>query len=346
MLIWSIPDIRTLMRCIKVSCSCVLLQGGCRGSAVLPEAEDTSGGADGTTGTAVVLFCWKALGDSSTEASDPGTARPGLIGIAWEWKRKERKKNGAGLQTNGNRASATCDKVISKQNGTHRQWCNQFGRLRENILLGLLKAMRWNQRAWQEAGCEDGFLDARIHRRNCWLERANHVLSQKGIRRCCWCSEVVVVLGACWSHQERWYRAVRLGVWHGNHWFEDRTGIKCVRRRDRSRSMWMLASARIMGWELLCEEGTLVSCSRIWLFLHIGVWEVTGRAAVLCRRFFRERRTKEFLNSDLLHHRMRALGGKKCNIITSKRMAQNKLKLFCQVTITVWTTLIDAFFLL
>lgn len=67
-----------------MSCSCVLLQGGCRLSAALPEAEDGSAGADGMTGTVVVLFvvCWKTLGESSTEASEPGTARPGLIGIA------------------------------------------------------------------------------------------------------------------------------------------------------------------------------------------------------------------------------------------------------------------------
>lgn len=77
----------TLMRWIRVSCSCVLLQG-VRGSSTAPtEVEEGSEGAGGTTDAAAVVLltdCWKALGERSTEISDPWTARPGLIGTAWE----------------------------------------------------------------------------------------------------------------------------------------------------------------------------------------------------------------------------------------------------------------------
>lgn len=73
------------MRCIKVSCSCVLLQGAAVGSLGPPEAEGGSEGAAGTTDAAagvLLKVCWKALGDSSTETCDPGTARPGVMGTA------------------------------------------------------------------------------------------------------------------------------------------------------------------------------------------------------------------------------------------------------------------------
>lgn len=72
-----------LMRCIRVSCSCVLLQGACGGSTAPTEVEESSEGAGGTTDAAALLTdCWKALGERSTEVSDRGTARPGLMGTA------------------------------------------------------------------------------------------------------------------------------------------------------------------------------------------------------------------------------------------------------------------------
>lgn len=71
------------MRCIRVSCSCALLQGACGGSTAPTEGEESSEGAGGTTDAAALLSdCWNALGDRSTEVSDPGTARPGLMGTA------------------------------------------------------------------------------------------------------------------------------------------------------------------------------------------------------------------------------------------------------------------------
>lgn len=75
----------TLMRCIRVSCSCALLQGDATGSLAPPEAEVGSVGAGGTTDVAAGVLlrdCWKALGESSTETPDPGTARLGLMGTA------------------------------------------------------------------------------------------------------------------------------------------------------------------------------------------------------------------------------------------------------------------------
>lgn len=69
------------MRCMSVSCSCVLLQGACGGSTAPTEVEGSSEGAGGTIDAAALLTdCWKALGERSTEMSDPGTARPGLMG--------------------------------------------------------------------------------------------------------------------------------------------------------------------------------------------------------------------------------------------------------------------------
>lgn len=73
------------MRCIRVSCSCVLLQGACGGSTAPTEVEEASEGAGGTTDAAAVVLlidCWKALGERRTEISGPGTARPGLMGTA------------------------------------------------------------------------------------------------------------------------------------------------------------------------------------------------------------------------------------------------------------------------
>lgn len=71
------------MRCIRVSCSCVLLQGACGGSA---EVEGASEGAGGITDAAVAVVlltdCWKALGERSTEITGPGAARPGFMGTA------------------------------------------------------------------------------------------------------------------------------------------------------------------------------------------------------------------------------------------------------------------------
>ena len=75
------------MRCIRVSCSCVLLQGAVGGSAAATEAEEDSEGAGRTTAAAaaaaaavLLIDCWKALGERSTEIPGPGTARPGLMG--------------------------------------------------------------------------------------------------------------------------------------------------------------------------------------------------------------------------------------------------------------------------
>lgn len=74
------------MRCIRVSCSCVLLQGACGVSTAPTEVEEGSEGAGGTTDAAAVVVLltdfWKALGERSTETSGPGTARPGLMGTA------------------------------------------------------------------------------------------------------------------------------------------------------------------------------------------------------------------------------------------------------------------------
>lgn len=74
-----------LMRCIRVSCSCVLLQAACGGSKAPTEEQEGSEGAGGTTDAAAVVLlmdCWKALGERSTDIGGPGTARPGLIGTA------------------------------------------------------------------------------------------------------------------------------------------------------------------------------------------------------------------------------------------------------------------------
>lgn len=65
-----------------------------------------------------------------------------------------------------------------------------------------------------------------------------------------------------------------------------------------------------------------MSCSRIRLLLRVGAREVArggGGGGVLRRMFFRERRTKEFLNSDLLHYGVRALGGGQCKVISLNR---------------------------
>lgn len=61
-----------------------MLQGPDRDSAARPEAAHDSEGAEGATGAAAVLLtvCWKALGESSTEIPDPGTARPAFMGTA------------------------------------------------------------------------------------------------------------------------------------------------------------------------------------------------------------------------------------------------------------------------
>lgn len=70
----------TLMRCIRVSCSCFLLQTVDGGSTAPNEVEEGSEGAGRTTdATAVAVLltdCWKALGERSRDISDPGTARP------------------------------------------------------------------------------------------------------------------------------------------------------------------------------------------------------------------------------------------------------------------------------
>lgn len=55
------------------------------------------------------------------------------------------------------------------------------------------------------------------------------------------------MLRSSWSHQQRGDRAVRLGVWHGDHGFEDRTGIECVGSGDGSGSVWLLARAGVVG---------------------------------------------------------------------------------------------------
>lgn len=75
------------MRYIRVSCNCVLLQGAGGGSTAPTGVEEVSEGAGRTTdaaavAVAVLLDCWKALGERSTEISDPGTVRPGLMGTA------------------------------------------------------------------------------------------------------------------------------------------------------------------------------------------------------------------------------------------------------------------------
>lgn len=49
------------------------------------EVEEGSEGAGGTTNAAAVVLlmdCWKALGERSTDIDCPGTARPGLMGTA------------------------------------------------------------------------------------------------------------------------------------------------------------------------------------------------------------------------------------------------------------------------
>lgn len=65
-----------------------MLQAACGGSkAATEEEEEGSEGAGGTTDAAAVVLlmdCWKTLGERSTEFAGLGTARPGLMGTAWE----------------------------------------------------------------------------------------------------------------------------------------------------------------------------------------------------------------------------------------------------------------------
>lgn len=76
------------MRYIRVSCSWNLLHGGRVGSDAPTAQHDESVGVEGTIDAADLLTdCWKALGERSTETSDPGTARLEAKGTVCGWKK-------------------------------------------------------------------------------------------------------------------------------------------------------------------------------------------------------------------------------------------------------------------